>query len=312
MDLKQLRLLCALGDTGHFKKAADACFISQPALSMRLKALEEELGVPLVVRKQRFEGFTPEGEHLLAYARNVVASCDAIKSEANALQGQVVGTVRLGMVPLSDFNLAQRLDPLLQQHPQLRFEIQSQSNETILEQLANNKLDVGIVYAQAVNTQHFELSPLGEQRCQLLYHPLHFRDSEVLSDTPHALSWQQVSTLPLSLLTGSNYFRQFLDKEMLAQGLTLKPVVETDSVHQLLQLVDSGLSATIIPGDQLAGMAHRQLKVIPITPYCSAPGLGLVMKKSEPAPVVPRVVYQGLATADVPSSPEKPKADRPA
>lgn len=295
MDLKQLRLLCALGDTGHFKKAADACFISQPALSMRLKALEEELGVPLVVRKQRFEGFTPEGEHLLQYARSVVAGCDAIKSEANALQGQVVGTVRIGMVPLSDFNLAQRLDRLLQQHPQLRFEIHSLSNETILEQLTHNKLDVGIVYTQAVNTQHFALSPLGEQRCHLLYHPQHFRGHNTLTENTQPLSWQQAAALPLSLLTSNNYFRQFLDSKLLANGLSLKPIVETDSVHQLLQLVDSGLSATIIPGDCLAGMTHTPLTAVPITPQCSAPRLGLVMKKSKPAPVVPKVVYQGLA-----------------
>jgi len=295
MDIKQLRLLCALGDTGHFKKAADACFISQPALSMRLKALEAELGVPLVVRKQRFEGFTPEGEHLLQYARNVVAGCDAIKSEARALQGQIVGTVRLGMVPLSDFNLAEKLGTLLQRHGQLRFELHSLSNETILEQLSHNKLDVGIVYAQAVNTQHFQLNPLGERICHLLYHPGQFQHTALLAE--HAtLSWQQVAELPLSLLTGNNYFRQFLDKELLTEGLSLKPVVETDSVHQLLQLVDAGISATIIPGDQLAGMNHSQLRAVPITPQCRAPGLAVVMKRSEPAPVVPRVVYEALST----------------
>jgi DNA-binding transcriptional LysR family regulator len=69
MDIKQLKYLIALDQTRHFGKAAAQCNITQPTLSMRIRGLEEELGLVLIVRGQRFEGFTPEGERILAWAR---------------------------------------------------------------------------------------------------------------------------------------------------------------------------------------------------------------------------------------------------
>lgn len=61
MDIKQLKYLIALDETRHFGKAASQCNVTQPTLSMRIRSLEEELGLVLIVRGQRFEGFTPEG-----------------------------------------------------------------------------------------------------------------------------------------------------------------------------------------------------------------------------------------------------------
>jgi len=69
MDLKQLKFLIALDETRHFGQAAARCHITQPTLSMRLRSLEEELDLPLVIRGQRFEGFTAPGERVLAWAR---------------------------------------------------------------------------------------------------------------------------------------------------------------------------------------------------------------------------------------------------
>ncbi len=64
MDIKQLKYLIALDETRHFGKAASQCNITQPTLSMRIRNLEEELGLVLIARGQRFEGFTPEGERI--------------------------------------------------------------------------------------------------------------------------------------------------------------------------------------------------------------------------------------------------------
>ena len=69
MDIKQLKYLIALDRTRHFGQAAAACHITQPTLSMRIRNLEEELNLTLIQRGQRFEGFTPEGERILAWAR---------------------------------------------------------------------------------------------------------------------------------------------------------------------------------------------------------------------------------------------------
>ena len=292
MDLKQLRLLCALDDTRHFRKAAEACFISQPALSMRLKSLEEELGVALVLRRQRFEGFTPEGEHLLQYARSVAANCDAMASEATALQGQMTGSVRIGVVPLSDFDLGSRLQLLSRQHPQLRFQLQSLSNEAILERLNDGRLDLGVVYQSHLDAARFEVLSLGQQPCHLLYQQ-EAMAGQIKNDPNAALRWPDVAALPLGLLGSKNVFRQFIDQQCVQAGVSVTPVVESDSIHQLLQMVDSGVCATVIPGTRLSGLPHSHLRVLPLEAL--APELTLVKPKLTPSPRVPAVVFEALA-----------------
>lgn len=71
MFIRQVHYLLALAKLGHFGRAAEACHVSQPALSTAIQHLEEELGVTLVRRGQRFQGFTPEGERLLQWARRL-------------------------------------------------------------------------------------------------------------------------------------------------------------------------------------------------------------------------------------------------
>ena len=82
MDIKQLRFLIALDETRHFGQAAARCHVTQPTLSMRLRGLEDELGVELVRRGQRFEGFTEAGQRILAWARTLMAAHDGLYAEA--------------------------------------------------------------------------------------------------------------------------------------------------------------------------------------------------------------------------------------
>ena len=142
MDIKQLKFLIALDETRHFGQAAARCHITQPTLSMRLRSLEQELDLQLVNRGQRFESFTAPGERVLAWARTVLAAYDGLQAEAAACRGNLIGTLRLGVVPLSSFDPLPLLQHLHQQHPELRFELSALSSGQILEQLASNQLDL--------------------------------------------------------------------------------------------------------------------------------------------------------------------------
>ena len=122
MDIKQLRFLIALDETRHFGQAAARCHVTQPTLSMRLRGLEDELGVELVRRGQRFEGFTEAGQRILAWARTLMAAHDGLYAEAQAFQGQLVGTLRVGLVPLASFDPMPLLQHLRQLHPKLHFQ----------------------------------------------------------------------------------------------------------------------------------------------------------------------------------------------
>ncbi len=183
MDIKQLKFLIALDETRHFGQAAARCNITQPTLSMRLRNLEEELGLPLVNRGQRFEGFTAPGERVLAWARTVLAAYDGLQAEAAACRGHLVGTLRLGVVPLSSFDPLPLLHRLHQMHPNLRFELSSLSSEQVLEQLASNRIDLGVSYLERLDNDRFDSLALDDTKMGLMYDRRHF----TFGDTP--LNW---------------------------------------------------------------------------------------------------------------------------
>ncbi len=86
MFMRQLNYLAALDKHRHFARAAESCHVSQPALSAGLSELERELGITIIKRTRSFEGITPEGERVLAWARQVLNSLDGLRQEAELLE----------------------------------------------------------------------------------------------------------------------------------------------------------------------------------------------------------------------------------
>ena len=92
--IDKLEFLLALARERHFGRAAEACGVTQPTLSAGVKQLEESLGVLLVNRGSRFQGFTPEGERVLEWARRIVGDTRAMREEMHALQHGLAGRLR--------------------------------------------------------------------------------------------------------------------------------------------------------------------------------------------------------------------------
>ncbi|WP_191490044.1 LysR family transcriptional regulator [Pseudomonas sp. FEN] len=276
MDIKQLKFLIALDETRHFGQAAARCHITQPTLSMRLRSLEEELELQLVNRGQRFEGFTAPGERVLAWARTVLAAYDGLQAEAAACRGNLVGTLRLGVVPLSSFDPVQLMQRLHREHPNLRFELSSLSSEQILEQLASNRLDLAVSYLERLDTERFEALALDETSMGLLY------DQRFFSFGEPPLSWEALIELPLGMLTSGMHFRQSIDHNFHSRGLTPRPLLQTDAVHQLLQAVHGGLCCAIMPlHGGLEGLTEH-LRLQPIADARTLARLGLIMRRGAP------------------------------
>ena len=243
---------------------------------MRLRTLEDELGLQLVIRGQRFEGFTPEGERILAWARSLLAAHDGLLAEAASCRGQLVGTLRLGVVPLAGFDPMQLVRAFGERHPSLRFELFALSSEQILERLSRNLLDLGLSYLERFDDAHFASLPLGETRMGLLHDERHFR-----FDAP-SLSWEALAGLPLGLLTGGMHFRQSIDHALRSRGLSLAPRLQTDAVHHLLQAVGAGLCCAIMPLDSGLEALDSRLTLTPIDNASTLAPLGLILRRDSP------------------------------
>ncbi|MFK8257283.1 LysR family transcriptional regulator [Erwinia sp. AnSW2-5] len=268
MDIKQLIYLVNLERERHFGRAAEASFVSQPTLSMRLKNLERELGLSLINRSNNFDGFTPEGERVLSWAREIVSVYQGLKLEVESLKHGVNGTLRIGVVPQCSISLPVMLKAIGDRYPQLDYRVAVLSADQLLDALNSHTVDVGIGFFELATLRelHFQAETLDDNGIELLYHPQHFPQLE--GDEP--LTLEDVAALPLCLAEQTRYFRRYIDGHFRDAQLTLRVVLETTSVFQLLQGVQVGLGCMVSPVGHLidgmtSGLQRRRVAMPPMS-----------------------------------------------
>ena len=280
VDIKQLRFLVALEQTRHFGRAAALCHVAQPTLSMRIRELEAELGLELIIRNQRFEGFTEAGLRILAWAHTVLSAEQGLFVEAAACRGQLVGTLRLGVVPLAGFDPMKLVSQFSSVHPHLRFQLKVMSSEQVVDQVASNQLDLGLSYIERLDREQFDIHLLAQTRMGVLHDSRFFQ-----FDTPE-VTWQALGELPLGLLSTGMHFRQSIDHGLRGAGVVPQPKIETDSVLHLLHAVLAGLCCAVVPFDSGLECYDDAFRLTPITDAQTLAPLGLIMRRREPRSVV--------------------------
>src|ERR1700749_5073234 len=130
--IDKLEYLLALAQEKHFGRAAEACSVSQPSLSLGLKQLEEALGVMLVQRGSRFIGLTAEGERTLEWARRIVGDARAMRQDIRALKQGLSGRLRIAVIPAALPMVATVTMPLYVRHPEIQFLILSRPSSEII------------------------------------------------------------------------------------------------------------------------------------------------------------------------------------
>ncbi len=252
MLLRQLEYFVAVARERHFARAAESCYVSQPALSTSIAKLERELSVTLIHRGQNFEGLTPEGERLVVWAKRVLAEHDALKAEAAAMRSGISATLRLGTGPTVSTTAGLPVAAFCALHPLAGVKVCSRLSSTeLLRQLRNFELDAAIAHFGPDDQSGLEVVPLYEEQYVLLV------SGEQLVPTVKTITWAEAAQLPLALLTPDMRFRQFIDKAFASSGAVASPQVETDSVASLYAHVATGAWASVVP--------HTWLRAMPVT-----------------------------------------------
>src|SRR5579883_2100110 len=166
--LDKLEFLLALARQRHFGKAADECGVTQPTLSAGLKQLEEALGVLLVKRGSRFQGFTPEGERVLEWSRRIVADARTMRQEIDALKRGLAGHVQIAAIPTALAMTAMLTTPYRAKHPDVRFTIVSRTSIQVLSMLENLEVDAGLTYVDNEPLGRVNTIPLYREEYRLL------------------------------------------------------------------------------------------------------------------------------------------------
>ncbi|MEU6611916.1 LysR family transcriptional regulator [Streptomyces shenzhenensis] len=281
MLLRQLEYLVALARERHFARAAAACFVSQPSLSAAIRRLEHELDVPIVRRGRRYEGLTPEGEVVLAWAHRILAERDALHQELSALRGGLTGTLRLGVVPTALPVASLLTTPFCERHPRARVAVESLSSADITHGFTEFELDAAMTYLDDDTLRQVRRFPLYEERYVLLT-PLDGPLGQV-----EGARWAQAAVLPLCLLGRRMRNRRIMDECFAADGATAAPAIESDSVAGLYAHLRGGRWSSVISHAWLHMFGVPEgMRVVPLEGPAHGPRVGLVVSRSEPPSVL--------------------------
>lgn len=244
--LTSLRYLVALSEHRHFARAAQACHITQPALSNALRSLEKEFGTPIVQRGRTYAGLTADGERILLTARRMLQEHAQLQQDLRGRSEAPQGSLRLGVVPTAAPVAARMACALRRRHPGITVVVRSLSSPQIEAGLDELSLDLGLGFSDRFRgkERRYEILPQYSERYFLLRR----------SDTGTGLrrgapcGWQEAAALPLCLLTPEMHNRQIVDAAFAQAGVEARPVLETNSLSALVLSVASGDVCAVIPG----------------------------------------------------------------
>ena len=257
MLFRQLEYFVAVAQERHFARAAEKCYVSQPALSAAIAKLERELNVTLINRGHSFEGLTPEGERLVVWAKRILAEHDAFKAEVDAVRSGITGTLLLGTVPAASTTASLVLSAFCSEHPLAKVRILSRlATPELYRRLREFDLDAAIVHIAPDDAHDVDLVPLYEEHYVLL------SSADMLLSGASTMTWPEAAQLPLALLSPDMRDRQIIEDAFAGHGIKVTPQVETDSVASLLAQVATGNWACIVP--------HTWLWTSPLGPQIRA------------------------------------------
>jgi DNA-binding transcriptional LysR family regulator len=280
MDIRQLQYLAALAREKHFTRAAQACNVTQPTLSGRIRQLEQELGVPIVARGQRFFGLTPEGERVLKWAHLILDNWHSLNQELEQIRntkGDLVGRITLGVIPSALPKVAPITAAMQAHHPRVDFTVLSQSSEEILRGLHDFSIEAGITYLDNEPVEGLLQVPLYKERYCLFVaetHPIALRES---------VSWSEAAQEPLCLLTPNMQNRRIIDRAFTAANVHPAPRLETNSIMNLLSSVRSSGLASIMPEYFINALGKLEaVRAIPLSNPRVEHSVGLVAMDRDP------------------------------
>ena len=276
--IDKLELLLALAQEKHFGHAAEKCGVTQQTLSAAVKQLETRLGVMLVLRGSRFQGFTPEGERVLGWARRIVADQRAMLQDVSVMRGSLEGHLRLGAVPTALPMVARLTTPYREKHPGVRFSVHSATSDELLEMLERAELDAGLTYLDNEGLGRVTAVPLYKERFCLL------TAADGALGERGSVTWAEVAALKLCLLTPDMQNRRIIDKHLRAAGGEAAPLLESNSMVLLLTHVRTAKWASVMPAVLADALGVSDLvRAIPIVEPDVAYTMGLVVPHTDPA-----------------------------
>lgn len=266
--LTSMRYLVALNEQQHFGRAAQACHITQPALSNALRALEAEFNVVIVRRDRTYVGLTPEGERVLATAQFMLHEHANLHQQLKGDSQVPRGPICLGAVPTAVPIAARFAAQLQARHRGLQPTVLSLSSADLKKRLNDLSVDMALGYTD-------RMGAIGGRQNRLVAWPQYTEHYFLLrrASRPQAaglrigkkISWKEAARLPLCLLTPDMHNRTLVDAAFTTAGATVSATIETNSILTMALSVLAGEVCSVMPGALIGTVrGYGELEALPL------------------------------------------------
>lgn len=275
LTLKQLRYFEALARNGHFGRAADVCAISQPALSMQIKELEETLGTELFERGARQVRLTNFGEEFAQRVRAILPLVDELADLARASHERLVGRLRIGVIPtIAPYLLPKIVSDLTGIHEGLDIHVRETQTSKLVEELAEGRIDTAIV-ALPISEPSFSEVALFKENF-VLVRPAADKDKPVPGR-------EALREMRLLLLEEGHCFRDQALSFCDMHAARPRELLDASSLSTLVQMVGAGIGVTLIP--EMAVAVETRSAAVSVARFKRpqpARTIGMIWRKTSP------------------------------
>ena len=255
MNTRLFEYLKAVVETGSFRRAADHCGVSQPALSIQIKKLEEVLGATLIERNNREILLTDAGKETLKRAETILKDINSLKETISLSADPYSGSVSLGAFPtLSPYIFPRTVNDLRETYPRISFMLVEEKTDTLIEMLEKGELDAAFI-ATPYDNKEFDSDFIMQEHFLLAVPESHELASQ------NSISDKELAKLDIMLLAEGHCLRD--QTIQLCSMLSEKDTFKASSLTTLIQMVRLGNGITLIP--ECAATAIPGIKYLEIT-----------------------------------------------
>jgi LysR family hydrogen peroxide-inducible transcriptional activator len=275
LTFKQLKYFDALARHQHFGRAAEACAISQPALSLQIKELETMFGAALVERGARKVRLTAVGEDVVRKAREILVGVEELEDLMRAARGPLAGRFRLGVIPtVAPYLLPQTMIALSKRFPEIELELRETVTKSLVRDLLDSRLDAAIVALPISEPRLREFALFQEDF--VLVRPAQDADKPVPGP-------EMLKTMRLLLLEEGHCFREQALSFCEMTRAQPRQLMEGSSLSTLVQMVGAGMGLTLIPEMALSiETRSADVSVARFPQPTPTRTIGMVWRKSNP------------------------------
>ncbi|GAB2800527.1 LysR family transcriptional regulator [Halomonas shantousis] len=280
-DLRALRAFVNVAREGSVSRAAEILHLTQPAVSLKLKQFQEQVGRTLFIRHPQGLALTPDGHALLSAAEKALAAVDAFDLAARTLHTTVRGKLRIGTIVDPEFiRLGAFLQRLVERAPQIETELLHGMSGTVLERLQRRELDIGFfleapgalpaIRQEVDEIEGFELTRFHYQIIAPAGWERHFEDTD----------WEHLAELPWIVTPPTSVHHRLIENVLAPSGVTRRRVAQVDQEMSMLDLVRAGVGLSL--ARDAVAIQERQERGLAVVPDVHLPcALSIIWRREQ-------------------------------